>query len=49
MAWPYRPAIAGRLPADNPAPLQIAEPHLAPDGSRIAAGTWIVLYQPIIY
>jgi hypothetical protein len=40
--------FAGRLPDDNPPPLQLDEPCQAPDGSPIAAGTWIVLYQPII-
>jgi hypothetical protein len=37
-----------RLTPDHPEPFQLAEPHVAPDGSVLRAGTWIVLYRPII-
>ena len=37
-----------RLAADHPSPLQLAEPHVAPDGSVLRALTWIVIYRPII-
>lgn len=37
-----------RLAADHPPPFQLAEPHVAPDGSVLRALTWIVIYRPII-
>lgn len=37
-----------RLVPDHPAPFQLEEPHVAPDDSILRAGTWIVLYRPII-
>jgi len=38
-----------RLEDDHPPPLQLGEPHLAPDGAVIPAGSWIVFYRPIIF
>ena len=37
-----------RLSRDHPAPVELTEPHVAPDGSVLPAGTWVVIYRPII-
>lgn len=37
-----------RLQEGDPPPRLLDSPHLAPDGSLIPAGTWLVLYRPII-
>jgi hypothetical protein len=38
-----------RLTTDQPPPFELAEPHVAPDGSVLRTGSWIVLYRPIIF
>ena len=37
-----------RLQDGDPPPRHLDGPHLAPDGSFIPAGSWLVLYRPII-
>lgn len=37
-----------RLEAGHPPPIRLAEPRLGPDGSVLPAGSWIVLYRPIL-
>jgi len=37
-----------RLEAGHPPPVRLAEPLLAPDGSVLPAGSWIVVYRPIL-
>jgi hypothetical protein len=37
-----------RLEAGHPPPACLAEPLLAPDGSILPAGSWIILYRPIL-
>lgn len=37
-----------RLTPDHPHPFQLVEPHVAPDGSILRPGIWIVVYRPII-
>jgi hypothetical protein len=37
-----------RVPAGSPPPVQLSEAHIAPDGSLLPAGTWLVIYRPII-
>jgi len=37
-----------RLQDGDPPPRQLDAPHVAPDGTLIPAGTWLVLYRPII-
>jgi len=39
-----------RLTTDHqPLPFELVEPHVAPDGSVLRTGSWIVLYRPIIF
>jgi hypothetical protein len=38
-----------RLGPDHPAPLRLDEDHLSPNGVVLSAGTWVVLYRPIIF
>jgi hypothetical protein len=37
-----------RLQDGDPAPRQLGGPHIAPDGSVIPPGSWLVIYRPII-
>ena len=37
-----------RLQDGDPPPRHLDEPHVAPDGSPVPPGTWLVLYRPII-
>jgi hypothetical protein len=37
-----------RLQDGDPPPRQVHEPHLAPDGTVVQAGHWLVIYRPII-
>jgi|SRR5581483_49313 len=37
-----------RLQEGDPPPRRLDQPHLAPDGSFIAPGSWLVVYRPII-
>lgn len=37
-----------RLQKGDPPPRRLDGAHLAPDGSFIPAGSWLVLYRPII-
>ena len=37
-----------RLQDGDPPPRQLNELHLAPDGSVVEEGSWLVLYRPII-
>jgi hypothetical protein len=37
-----------RLSADHPPPIHLAEAQLAPDGTVLPAGAWVVIYRPII-
>ena len=37
-----------RLEPGNPPPVQLTEALLAPDGTVLQVGTWIVAYRPII-
>lgn len=37
-----------RLQEGDPPPRRLDEPRLAPDGSFIPPGSWLVLYRPII-
>lgn len=37
-----------RLQAGDPPPRYVAKAQLAPDGSLIPRGSWLVLYRPII-
>jgi hypothetical protein len=54
--WSYRVfyreaealAFCDRLQPGDPPPVQLPEDHLAPDGTVLPAGRWIVLYRPII-
>jgi hypothetical protein len=41
-------AFHSRLGPDHPRPIHLAEAHLAPDETVLTAGTWIVVYRPII-
>jgi hypothetical protein len=43
-AW----AFFERLERDAPPPLQLGEPRLAMDGRVLPAGSWVVVYCPII-
>lgn len=38
-----------RLEHGNPPPSQLTEALLAPDGTVLPAGIWIVIYRPIIF
>ena len=38
----------GRLGPGHPPPMQLAEEHRAPDGGVLPAGTWVIVYRPII-
>ena len=37
-----------RLQDGDPPPRQLHTPHVAPDGSFVPSGSWLVLYRPII-
>ena len=37
-----------RLQEGDPPPRRLDEPHLAPDGTLVPAGNWLVVYRPII-
>jgi hypothetical protein len=37
-----------RLQDGDPPPRQLDTSHLAPDGSFVQAGSWLVVYRPII-
>jgi hypothetical protein len=37
-----------RLEAGHPPPVRLAEPQIGPDGSVLPAGSWIVIYRPIL-
>lgn len=37
-----------RLEPGHPVPINVREPLVAPDGAAIPAGSWIVLYRPIL-
>lgn len=37
-----------RLQEGDPPPRQLDGPHVAPDGSLVPAGSWLVVYRPII-
>jgi len=37
-----------RLETGHTPPVHLAEPLLGPDGSLLPAGSWIVLYRPIL-
>lgn len=37
-----------RLQEGDPPPRELTAPHVAPDGTFVPAGSWLVLYRPII-
>ena len=37
-----------RVAVGDPEPRQLHEPHVAPDGTVLPPGTWVVIYHPII-
>jgi hypothetical protein len=37
-----------RVAVGAPEPRQLHEPHVAPDGTVLPSGTWVVIYHPII-
>lgn len=51
--WSYRVflgegsaiAFRGRLSPDHAQPFQLTEDCRAPDGERLAAGVWVVIYR----
>jgi hypothetical protein len=38
-----------RLPSGHPDPICLSEDHVAPDGTILLAGSWIVIYRPITF
>jgi hypothetical protein len=42
-------AFFERVADGDPEPWQLDEPRAAPDGRVLAAGTWVVIYHPIIF
>jgi hypothetical protein len=38
-----------RLQPGHPPPVCLGEEQLAPDGTILPAGTWVVIYRPIIF
>jgi len=44
-AW----AFFKRLEPGHPPPVCLGEERLAPDGTMLTVGTWVVFYRPIIF
>jgi hypothetical protein len=42
------PGFLRRLGPGHPPPIQLTEEYAAPDGGALPAGTWVIVYRPII-